>query len=177
MRRTTQNRGYSLVEMLVVVAIIGVISLVTVPNFMSLYRSMKIKSAIRLVSNELRAARQDAVSRYRPTMVSFGTTAAERHSFWVYQWNSATSTWDERKVGQLEPETALENRTVYFTAINYPDTEPSGSLDGRPDIIFETNGGIRNPPVTPTLKVRTDVNIAKQEYVVTVAPSGSVKVQ
>ena len=178
MRRTTSTeRGYSLAEALVVVAIIGVISLVSVPNFMSMYRAQKIKTSIRLVSNDLRQARQQAVSTYRPTMVSFGTTADEKFSYFVYDWDAATSTWVQKKIGYLEPETALANRTVYFSDIGYADTQPVGSLDGRPDIIFLTNGSVRNPPATPTLKVKTDVNIPKKEYLVTVSPSGSVKVQ
>lgn len=176
MRRTTHAaRGYSLAEALVVVAIIGVISLVSVPNFMAMQRSGKIKAGIRLLSSDLRAARQQAVTSYRPTMVSLGTTAAEKYSWFVYDWNGTA--WVQRKEGILEPETAVDNRTVYFTAIGFPDVEPVGALDGRPDIIFETNGGIRNPPVDPTLKVRIDANISKKEYLVTVSPSGSVKVQ
>jgi prepilin-type N-terminal cleavage/methylation domain-containing protein len=183
MRRTTQiERGYSLAEALVVVAIIGIVSLVSVPNFMSMYRAQKIKTSIRLVSNDLRQARQHAVSTYRPTMVSFGTTADEKHMYFIYDWDPATSTWVERTANNyspkyLEPETALANRTVYFSDIGYADTQPVGSLDGRPDIIFLVNGSVRNPPVTPTLKIKTDVNIPKKEYLVTVSPSGSVKVQ
>lgn len=176
MRRTTHAaRGYSLAEALVVVAIIGVISLVSVPNFVSMYRSGKIKAGIRLLSTDLRSARQKAVTTYRPTMVSLGTTTAEKYSWFVYDWNGTA--WVQRKEGVLEPETAVDNRSVYFTAIGFTDVEPSGALDGRPDIIFETNGGIRNPPADPTFKIRTDANIAKKEFVVTVSPSGSVKVQ
>lgn len=176
-------RGYSLIEALVVVAIIGVISLVTVPNFMSMYRSMKIKSAVRLLTNDVRSARQLAVSRYRPTMVSFGTTAADRNSYWVYECaptsrcpNPAGSTWIQRKVGQLEPETSPANRSVYFTTVGFPDVDNADG-GGRPDIIFETSGAVRQPPADPTLRVRTDANVAKNEFILTVSPSGSVKVQ
>jgi hypothetical protein len=137
----------------------------------------RFKTSIRLVSNDLRQARQKAVSTYRPTMVSFGTTVDEKFAYFVYDWDAATSTWVQQKIGYLEPETALANRTVYFADIGYADTQPVGSLDGRPDIIFLTNGSVRNPPVTPTLKIKTDVNIPKKEYLVTVSPSGSVKVQ
>lgn len=176
MRRTTHAaRGYSLAEALVVVAIIGVISLVSVPNFMAMYRSGKIKAGIRLLSTDIRSARQKAVTTYRPTMVSLGTTAAEKYSWFVYDWNGTA--WVLRKEGLLEPETSVDNRTVYFTAIGFPDVEPVGALDGRPDIIFETSGAIRNPPADPTFKIRTDANIAKKEFLATVSPSGSVKVQ
>lgn len=176
MRRTIHAaRGYSLAEALVVVAIIGVISLVSIPNFMAMQRSGKIKAGVRLLTSDLRAARQQAVTSYRPTMVSLGTTAAEKYSWFVYDWNGTA--WVQRKEGILEPETGVDKRTVYFTAIGFPDVEPAGSLDGRPDIIFESNGGIRNPPADPTFKVQTDANIAKKEFLVSVSPAGSVKVQ
>ncbi len=176
MRRTNHAaRGYSLAEALVVVAIIGVISLVSIPNFMAMQRSGKIKAGIRLLSSDLRSARQKAVTTYRPTMVSLGTTATEKYSWFVYDWNGTA--WVLRKEGVLEPETSVGNRGVYFTAIGFPDVEPAGALDGRPDIIFESTGGIRNPPADPTFKVRTDANIAKKEFVVSVSPAGSVKVQ
>ena len=41
--RPRNQRGYSLAEVLTVVAIIGILSLVTVPNFISLYNSGRIK--------------------------------------------------------------------------------------------------------------------------------------
>ncbi|HUP46401.1 MAG TPA: GspH/FimT family pseudopilin [Thermoanaerobaculia bacterium] len=179
MRRTgTAMRGYSLTEALVVVAIIGVISLVSIPNFMAMYRSMKIKGAVRQLTSDIRAARQEAVTRYRPVMVSFGTTAAEKHSYWIHLWNPTTSQWVQRKAAVLEPETTLANRTVYFTAIGFPDAmTPAGpGTDDRNEIIFESTGAVRNPPVNPTLRVRTDVNITKNEFILTVSPSGSVRV-
>jgi type II secretory pathway pseudopilin PulG len=178
-------RGYSLAEALIVMAIIGLISLVSIPNFISMYRSMKIKTAVRQLANDLRGARQEAVSRYRPVMVSFGTTAADRYSYWIYLWNPSTTPpqWEQRKAGQLEPETSLANRRVFFGVIGFPDLSgPSvppaaPAADGKPDIIFEPNGSVRQPPVDPTVRVSTDMSVAKNEFILTIAPSGSVKVQ
>jgi prepilin-type N-terminal cleavage/methylation domain-containing protein len=175
------TRGYSLIEILVVMGIIGVISLVTIPNFIAMYRGMKVKSGVRQLANDIRAARQEAVARYRPTMVTFGTSATERYSYWIYLWNPATTPpeWQLRKTAVLEPETALENRSVYFTGIGFADQSGPGSppaLDTRPDIIFEPTGAVRQTPVSPTLRIRTDADVGKNEYIVTVAPSGSVKV-
>lgn len=177
------TRGYSLVEALVVIAIVGVISIVTVPNFISMYRSMKIKGAVRQLTNDIRWARQQAVSRYRPVMISFGTTAPERYSYWIYEWDPTAAQWTqprwvEPKERVLERETAPANRSVYFTSISFPDAvTPTGpGTDSRPEIIFESTGAIRNPPVSPTLRVRTDVDVPKNEFILTVSPSGSVKV-
>jgi prepilin-type N-terminal cleavage/methylation domain-containing protein len=54
--------GYSLAEMLTVVAIIGVVSLVTVPQFIAYQRSNQLKTSMRQVMNDLRSVRQQAIS-------------------------------------------------------------------------------------------------------------------
>ena len=45
-RSSRSSRGYSLAELLTVDAIIGIVSLVTVPNFIQYYRSAKMKTSI-----------------------------------------------------------------------------------------------------------------------------------
>ena len=50
--------GYSLTEMLTVIAIIGMLALVMVPNFISFYNSNKMKSSMRNFTTDLRSARQ-----------------------------------------------------------------------------------------------------------------------
>ena len=178
-RTTTAMRGYSLTEALVVIAIIGVISLVSIPNFMAMYRSMKIKGGVRQLTNDIRSARQLAVTRYRPVMISLGTTATERYSYWIHLWNPTTNQWVLQRERVLEPETALANRTVYFTNIGFPDamTTTGPGTDDRNEIIFESTGAVRNPPVNPTFRVRTDANVSKNEFILTVSPSGTVKVE
>src|SRR2546423_10800404 len=67
------QRGYSLPEMLVVMAIIGILSLIVVPNFMSFYRSTKLKSSMRQFTTDLRGARQRAVADNSITKLVFKT--------------------------------------------------------------------------------------------------------
>lgn len=191
--RNFAQRGYSLAEALVVVAIIGLISIIAVPNFMQMYQSAKIKGAIRQFTNDLRYARQEAVTRYRPMMISLGTSTAEQHSYWIYQWDG--SAWLEicqtpqgyrpcadlppdarRAKRDLEPDTALPDKTISFNAIGFPDSVSAGG-GSRRDIIFETTGAIRNPPVTPTVTLQSNQNIGKPTYLITVYPSGSVKAE
>src|SRR5437763_7997603 len=71
MKPRTSQSGYSLVEMLMVVAIIGIMSLIVVPNFVQYYRSIKLKTAMRRLANDLRNARQRAVTRNAMVMISY----------------------------------------------------------------------------------------------------------
>src|SRR3954470_18670744 len=69
--RKRSDAGFSIVEMLTVVAIIGVIALVVVPNFAQYMRSGKLKSSMRQLTFDIRSARQRAVSRNDFTRVRF----------------------------------------------------------------------------------------------------------
>src|SRR5436309_322557 len=64
MRSDRRQQGYSLVEMLVVLAIIGLMSVITIPQFINYQQSMKLKSALRVLNNDLINARQLAITRY-----------------------------------------------------------------------------------------------------------------
>ncbi len=74
--RDRDQSGYSMTELLVVVAIIGIFSLITVPQFMSIYRSSVVKGSMRDYTSLMRKARQLAVTRNERTRIQFlvGTT-------------------------------------------------------------------------------------------------------
>lgn len=172
--------GYSLIEALVVIAIVGAISIVTVPNFMQMYQSSKVKAAVRQFASDLRGARQLAVTNNTRTMVSMGTTAAEKHRYWIYE--EVGGAWQLRIPAsgkQLEPES--NQPTVYFAQVanGFTDTQSS---DGRADIIFLSNGTIldtvANPfPSSPFTTVKTDLSIPRNSYTFRFALSGSVRAE
>ena len=173
--RRLDQRGYSLAEALVVVAIIGLVTMVAVPNFISLYRGAQVKGAVMRFTNDLRAARQRAVTTYRPVMVSVGTTTTEKYSYWISTWNGTA--WTTATKRDLEPESSLALKKVYFSDLPSNGFPDSVNSDERKDIIFETNGGVRSPPVNPIMRIRTDLNIPKSVFTITVYGSGSVKAE
>ncbi|HVT44862.1 MAG TPA: GspH/FimT family pseudopilin [Thermoanaerobaculia bacterium] len=172
-RSSDSQRGYSLSEALVVIAIIGMVSLVTVPNFISLYRAGKIKSASRQFANDLRSLRQHAVSKNVRTMISIGTTDAEKYQYWLFQ--ESGGAWEPVAPGvrDLEPAGA-GTRSVYFGASGFADTITDDAAD-RNDIIFLSNGTVVPYPADPTVVIRTDGKIAKPAYTFTISRAGSVR--
>ena len=74
----TAMRGYTLIEILVVVAIIGIMSLVTVPQFVSYQQSSALKGAMRNFNADLRNCRQLAVARYVQVRMEFATPNSYR---------------------------------------------------------------------------------------------------
>ncbi len=166
------QRGYSLAELLVIVAIIGILSLVTVPNFISLYNSGRIKGSARELTMAIRNARQLAISGNQRTKVSFPVTGTARRSYIVEKEvldpSTGTGTWTRVRNGDL-------GERVTFNDSEFPDTiTGDGSLR---DVVFLPNGTIGNLPAAPAdrfIDIGTDLNVPKKSYRLTFTVSGNV---
>src|SRR4029450_6210922 len=79
MRQTRDVRGFSLIEMVLVVAIIAVVSAIAVPQILTSSRQMRLSGAARLVERELQTARMKAVKSNRPIRVRFNCPSARQY--------------------------------------------------------------------------------------------------
>ncbi len=75
LRPLGKDRGYSLIELLVVLAIMGILSLIAVPWFYKYAQRNKLKSAAFEVQTTLLAARMKAVKRNQPVSVTIDNTS------------------------------------------------------------------------------------------------------
>jgi prepilin-type N-terminal cleavage/methylation domain-containing protein len=66
-----KKRAFSLVEILVVVAIIGIIALVGIPAFSKFYQMYKMRTVMNQLVNDIRAARQEAITSGFPVKLTF----------------------------------------------------------------------------------------------------------
>ena len=73
LRMRKSSKGFTLAELMIVVAIIGIMALVTAPNLVSGLPTYRIKSAVRDCTSSLRGARSTAIKDKRDVAVSFNT--------------------------------------------------------------------------------------------------------
>ena len=187
-RRFTDQSGYSLPEMLIVLAIIGIVSLVTVPAFINLQRSGKIKTSVREFNTSLRAARQRAVTTNMQTKVGFETGSRAKittclnipapcqRRYTLYERPNPTSTvpnppWTRVDSAARPRQT---DEIVYFDdSSTMDDVEP----DDERDIIFRSNGTVLFTPNTVTertIVLRAMADIPLNQYTVTLRTTGSL---
>ena len=66
-----KQEGHTLMELMVVLAVIGIISALAAPNFLTLNSGVQIHSATEEVASELRLARQLAITHRDRVRITF----------------------------------------------------------------------------------------------------------
>ena len=174
MNARSGQRGYSLAEMLTVVAIIGITSLIVVPNFVQYYRAIRLKTAMRRFASDLRAARQRAVSRNEMVMISYKPDVAPA-TYSTYESLDSGTTW-----------TQLGSNVTLDKPISLSDSSDATLKltdayqgDGLSDAIFKSDGTAVLPATVTTgqITIKTAEKIAVPNYTITITSTGKISAQ
>ena len=200
MNGSRAQAGYSLAEMLVVVAIIGVMTLVTIPAFLTFYESNKAKASMRNFTSDLRRVRQLAITSGRQTKLSYVSGSGKR----LYtiaidndptapkgSADTTTAHWKAVNGAGLTPNRSLDT-VMYFPTHaagtapqTFTDVDGDASVDL--DVIFFPDGTAFIPTHTTdtaectgcsAVTIKTDLKrVSKKIYIITVSPAGRVLAQ
>ena len=72
--RLRDKKGFTMIELLIVVAIIAVTAAIAIPNIISWIPTMRVNSAARDIVSEMQLARMKAVSERNNYVITFDTT-------------------------------------------------------------------------------------------------------
>src|SRR5512144_2970003 len=135
-RKNRDARGFTLLEMVVVILILGIIATFSLPAFLRLIRSLQLKGAVQNLAGQLQLARQKAMATGTPQVMHLylGTYGADYH---IHNADPPTLLWKfPRGVTYVWSAGTLSDQRVTMTA------------DGRADrsgmVILQTLGGLKD---------------------------------
>ncbi len=141
MRTFARDKGVTLMELLTVIAIIGMMAAITLPAFHLMARGHKLNSSAKLITDTLSSARGLAITHRRTHYVEFDDDSARQRIriFYVVEGGDISNPDDRETVGEWkdlpEPIVFMDQEKV---SINPPDL----IYRWPPDYVqFKANGG------------------------------------
>src|SRR5205823_3428013 len=174
--------GYSLTELLVVVAIVGVLSLISVPAFINFKNQNTFRSDLRNFTNDLRAARQYSITQTVDVRVELDAPGNQltSNTYRFYTSTDRGTTWTPLTMpgGRgITPGTTgnikgLDGPVWIQSTAQLQDL----GTDGKPDLVFHPNGSMDLAPPPPpggTIVLRSSwKKIAFDTYTIGLSTSG-----
>lgn len=122
------RKGFSLVEIMIVIALIGIIATIAVPNFQNYIRNRNLKTAAQEISSEFFVTRERALAENRTYRIVFNTAI---NQYTTEELDTTTSTWTVRQTKQVAA-SAAANDGIVIDAANTTATsftfQPRGTI-------------------------------------------------
>jgi len=140
MRKLREARGFTLIEMSVIILLIGIVAAFSIPAYLKLNRSLQLKGAVSNLASQLQLARAKAMATGTPQAFHFAETGF-------------TSDYHVHNNGAAEPDGQWklpQNVTFVWGGLTLGGTPPQVTMtaDGRASqsgiVILQTLGGLRD---------------------------------
>lgn len=119
----THNKGFTLIEMMVTVAIMAIVATIAAPSFVDMIRNNRVTTAANDVLSAMQLARSEAIRQRRPITVCAGADACTDSTDWAGGWIVTSPD------GVIRVWAARPNLTISGPATNITFS-PDGRADG-----------------------------------------------
>ena len=146
-----RESGFTLIEMMVVIAVLAIMATIAIPSFMSLLPGMRLNGAARQIMGDLMAARMNSVNQNNEFRVFFNSPGTNQYQILDDDNNDGTAGTGEAITTRNIRDNYLD---VTFTSTNNPIFHPKGTATSLPTITLQNSGGTKKVTVSIAGRVK-----------------------
>jgi type IV fimbrial biogenesis protein FimT len=174
--------GFSLTELVVVLAVAMILMAVGMPSFMRAYHTYQLSSAATQVADMLRLARYDAIRRNMQMNCVFQVSGTDPNNTNIWIATTATNVLDQSQKqtvlgpsGNLVPQGAVPNTAALITAskVSMATTNPSPT---NATITFDARGALSPPTNVDVFYLASTLGPEAGFRAVILMPAGSIQI-
>ncbi len=100
-----KNKGFTLIELMVTIAVMAIIAMMAAPSFIKLVRNYQLTTDTRDFIDLLAETRSEAIFKQKPQILAVNTTVADSYKTWVpshIQKDSGDTSITFKRLGQTD---------------------------------------------------------------------------